>query len=215
MLHRLSGLYKSRLLRAFLLVLLLGVACACVWAFTTVALTLDYSAWYGYATSDLIKTSIHEIEDGNLGRVLTVWRGLERQYQPTYENRAKYDTLVAEATRRMRGDVPIEPGSPWDATAFSGETWDGHWEDDSGYWLVIDSDHEPFDIVRSGDFPNAMESVTASPDFTVLKFKEGDKWLHTLTLKNKYELSHEWFDVEKGRVWESVTMHKLVRAKRG
>jgi hypothetical protein len=57
-----------------------------------------------------------------------------------------------------------------------------------------------------------MHSGSVSSDFTVLKFKEGDQYAHTLTLKNKYEATHEWFDIEKGTVWKTDTMHKLTRA---
>lgn len=54
--------------------------------------------------------------------------------------------------------------------------------------------------------------VWVSPDFRILKFKEGDQWQHTLTLKNKYEAEHEWFDLRKGTVWETRPMHRLIRA---
>ena len=207
-------MHKGWLLRTALVVLLLGVACTSVWAITYIGLTFNYNAWYGYATSRLIETSIREIEDGNLERVLKVWRGLARQYQSTYEDRARYDELVSEATQRIRGDSPIEPGTAWDATTYSRETWDGHWEEASGYWLVIDAHYGPFDIVRSGGPSTAMKDVTVSSDFTVVKFKEDNRWLHTLTLKNKYELSHEWFSLEENRIWETETMYKLVRASK-
>jgi hypothetical protein len=202
----------SRAWRISLGVLALGVVTFCVWGLSSILTRFNYNAWYGGATGDLIRTSLHQIEDGHLDRVLKVWRGLNQQYQPTYENRARYRELVEEATRRMRGDVPIEPGSAWDASVFKSDTWVGHWEDDHGYWLVINDLGRPFDIVRSGDPPNKMHSVSISADFTVLKFKEGEQWAHTLTLKNKYEATHEWFDVEKSTVWETETMHKLIRA---
>ena len=56
-----------------------------------------------------------------------------------------------------------------------------------------------------------MHSISVSPDFTVLKFIEGDQWDHTITLKNKYEATHEWLDAGKGTVWKTDTMHKLIR----
>lgn len=68
----------------------------------------NYNAWYGGATHDLIRTSVLQIEDGHLERVLKVWRGLDEQYHPTYENRANYNVLVEEATKRMTDDVPAE-----------------------------------------------------------------------------------------------------------
>lgn len=202
----------SRTLRITLGILSMGVMATCIWALSTLLIRFNYNAWYGGATGDLIRTSLLQIEDGQLDRVLTVWRGLDQQYQPTYENRAQYQTLVEEATRRMRGDVPIEAGSHWDASAFRSETWVGHWEDGYGYWIVINDLGRPFDILRSGNPPTKMHSVSVSPDFTVLKFKEDVRWSHTLTLKNKYEVIHEWFDLEKGAVWETQPMYKLIRA---
>lgn len=201
----------GRVLRIALGLLAIGVVATC-WALSTIVSRFNYNAWYGGATGDLISTSLHEIEDGNLDRVLRVWRGLDQQYHPTYENRARYKQLVEEATRRMRGDVPIESGSPWDASVFTSETWLGHWEDGKGYWIVVNDVGRPFDILQSGQPRPKMHSVTVSPDFTVLKFKEGERWLHTLTLKNKYEAIYEWFDLEKGSVWETGAMYKLIRA---
>jgi len=57
-----------------------------------------------------------------------------------------------------------------------------------------------------------VHDVWLSPDFRILKFKEGDQWQHTLTLKNKYEAEHEWLDLRKGTVWETRPMHRLIRA---
>ncbi len=202
----------NRTLRITLRVLAIGVMETCIWALSSVLTRFNYNAWYGGATGDLIRTSLLPIEDGHLDRVLKVWRGLDQQYQPTYENRAGYRELMEEATRRMRGDVTIEPGSAWDASVFRSRTWVGHWEDGSGYWIVINDIGQPFDILRSGDPPTKMHSFSVSPDFTVLKFKEGDQWSHTVTLKNKYEATHEWFDLKKGTVWMTRTMHKLIRA---
>lgn len=201
----------SRQLRVVLGIVTLGGMALCVWGLSSVLNRFNYNAWYGGATSDLIKASIHQIEEGHLDRVLKVWRGLDQQYQPTYENRAHYNELVEQATRRMTGEQPTEPGSAWDASTFKSETWVGHWEDDNGYWLAVNDAGHPFDIVRSGDPPTKMQSVSVSPDYAVLKFKEGDQWSHTLKLKNKYEATHEWFDVAKGTVWKTDTLHKLVR----
>ena len=202
----------SRRLRITLGILAIGVVATCIWALSSVLTRFNYNAWYGGATGNLIGTSLQQIEDGHLERVVKVWRGLDQQYHPTYENRAGYQQLVEEATRRMRGDMPIEAGSPWDASVFRAETWLGHWEDGYGYWIVINDIGRPFDILRSGDPTTKMHSVSVSPDFTVLKFKEGEQWLHTLTLTNKYEARHEWFDLQKGAVWEIRPMYKLIRA---
>ena len=202
----------SRALRISLGILSIGVMATCIWALNSVLTRLNYNAWYGGATGDLISTSLQQIEDGHLDRVLKVWRGLDQQYRPTYENRAHYKELVEEATARMRGDTPIEVGSAWDASVFRSETWLGHWEDGFGYWIVINDIGRPFDVLQSGQPRAKVHDVSVSPDFRVLKFKEGDQWLHTLTLKNKYEASYEWFDLQKGTVWETRPVSKLIRA---
>lgn len=56
------------------------------------------------------------------------------------------------------------------------------------------------------------DRIGVVPDFRVLKFKEGDQWQHTLTLKNKYEADYEWFDLQKGTVWQTCPVYKLIRA---
>jgi hypothetical protein len=202
----------SRALRISLGILAGGVLATCIWALSSVLTRFNYNAWYGGATGELISTSLQQIEDGHLDRVLKVWRGLDQQYRPTYENRAHYNELVEEATARMRDDTPIEFGSAWDASVFSSKTWLGHWEDESGYWIVINDIGRPFDVLQSGQPRAKVHDVSVSPDFRVLKFKEGDQWLHTLTLMNKYEASYEWFDLQKGKVWKARPVYKLIRA---
>ena len=39
---------------------------------------LNYNAWYGSATKDLINTTVEQVEDGQLDRVMTVLRSLNR-----------------------------------------------------------------------------------------------------------------------------------------
>jgi hypothetical protein len=65
---------------------------------------LDFNSWYGAATKDLVDTTIVEIEKGNVDRVMDVLRRLNLQYQPTYENRARYVELVSEAVAKMKGE---------------------------------------------------------------------------------------------------------------
>jgi hypothetical protein len=202
----------SRALRISLGILAIALMTLCAWTLNTVHTRFTYNAWYGTATGDLISTSLQQIEDGHLDRVLKVWRGLDQQYRPTYENRAHYDELVKDATARMRGATPIEVGSAWDSSVFKSKTWLGHWEDGFGYWIVINDIGRPFDVVQSGQPRAKVHDVFISPDFRVLKFKEGDRWLHTLTLKNNYEASYEWFDLQKAMVWETRPVYKLIRA---
>jgi hypothetical protein len=174
-----------------------------------------YNQDFGYATKDLIETSLKQIEDGHLERVVKVWRGLNEQYDPTYETHyPAYSDLVREATARMHGEIPIEPHSRWDVPALGRQTWVGHWEDDSGYSIDI-TDYGRLEISPFGDPPRRMQPVSMSDDFRVLKFKEEGlygHWLHAFTLKNKYEATHEWFDLEKKAVWRIEPMNKFRRA---
>lgn len=205
--------FRGRIeLRVIFGLLTIGVLTSFSWALSDVINHFDYNAWYGVATHELLSTSLNQVEDGHLDRVLKVWRGLNEQYHPTYENRANYDELVKEATARMRGDAPIEAGSAWDRGVFQRETWLGHWEDNVGYWIMIDDFERPYVVTQSGQPRAKIHNMTVSPDFRVLKFEEGDQWRHTLTLKNKYEASCEWFDLQAGTVWRTETMYKLIRA---
>lgn len=176
---------------------------------------LNYNAWYGAATKDLIDTTVAEIEDGELDRVMTVLRSVSRQYQPTYEDTpAKYRSLVAEAAARMRGDTEIEKGSEWDAAVFEHSTWLGHWEADSGFWIVIEDALLSYNIVRSGDPGTSINPVILSDNCQVLIFYENSKWKHTLTLLNRYEVEHEWFDIEENTVWQTDRLYKMKRASK-
>ncbi len=174
--------------------------------------TFNYNSLYGFATRNLIRTSIHEIEDGNLEQVLNVWRGLDQQYHPTYENRANYSELVEQAVRQMRDEATVESDSVWNAPAFSLETWQGHWVDEQGYWIVISRFGRTLEILQSGQPRPKVNSVTVSEDHRELEFQEGNRWRHTLTLKNKYEAAYEWFDLEQKKIWQTTSIHKLKRA---
>lgn len=202
----------GRPVRIALGVLALGMVGFLAFGLGTALTTFNQNAWFGGATKQLVQTSIGQIEDGHSERVLNAWRALDAQYQPTYENRAGYKELVDGATKAMKADPAIasnliRPGQP-----FNAKTWIGHWENDTGFWIVINEIGRQFDVTRSGDNPARMHTVTVSEDFKRVKFKEGEQWLHTLTLKNKYEASHEWFDLKEQRIWQTDTLHKLRRA---
>jgi len=81
-----------------------------------------YNAWYGRASKELIDTTVTQIEDGNIDRVMSVLRRLRLDYHPTYENRAHYDELINEAVSQMKGDVDL-PGPKWDTSLFTYEGW--------------------------------------------------------------------------------------------
>lgn len=170
----------------------------------------NYNAWYGGASKNLVDTTITEIEDGNIDRVMSVLRRLNLEYQPTYENRAHYDELVSEAVSQMKADHDLQ-NTEWDTSPFTRETWIGHWENDSGFWIVINNSLN-LDIVRSGDNMPKMTNVIESDDFKSLTFTEGNRWRHELTLNNKYEATHVWRDLGDNSVWQTDTLHKLIRA---
>lgn len=165
-----------------------------------------YNAWYGGATKDLIDTTINEIEDGNIDRVMAVLRRLRREYQPTYENRARYDELVAEAVADLADRE--SPLSDKDSSPFTSSTWDGYWEDDTGFWLVINGKS----VICSGSGNLKMHNVKVSEDARKMTFDEEDRWHHVLTLNNKYEARHEWLEADTGKPWKTDTLHKLIRA---
>ncbi len=202
----------DRAIRISLGVLAFGVAILCTSGLSKLLTQFNYNARFGGATKELIATSVAEIEDGHLERVLKVWRGLNSQYRPTYENRAGYFELVTGAVEAMKRETPLATGSVWDSQPFDRKTWIGYWENETGFWIVINDSNDPFDVTRSGDAPLRMHSVTVSADHAVFKFKEGEAWLHTLTLTNKYEATHEWFDLKNQKIWQTDTLHKLRRA---
>jgi len=202
----------SRSVRVGIGVLAFGAVIVFAYGLGSVLTKFNHNAWFGGATKELIETSIAQIEDGYLDRVLKAWRALDAQYQPTYENRAGYKELVDGATQAMKRSQAIGGDPKWDAQPFDAKTWIGHWENDTGFWIVINDVGRPFDVTRSGDSPARLHSVTVTEDHRILKAKEGEDWLHTLSLKNKYEATHEWFDLKQQRTWQTDTLHKLRRA---
>lgn len=174
----------------------------------------NYNAWYGGATKQLVDTTIVEIEDGNIDRVMSVLRQLKLDYEPTYENRAHYDELVAEAVEAMKSKT-IHPGSRWDPPEFDRTTWVGHWDDGTGFWFVIQDGVDGLEIQRSGDDASPMQNVVLSEDGTSLTFSEGGAWKHELTLTSKYDARHVWRKPENGEVWQTGSIFKLVRARAG
>lgn len=70
---------------------------------------LQSNTWFGTVSEGLIDATIDELEAGNQDGVLRELKTLRREYSPTYENRAGYDVLVAEAVARMRAGSPPLP----------------------------------------------------------------------------------------------------------
>jgi hypothetical protein len=53
------------------------------------------------ASKNLIDTTIDELERGETERLLEELKLLQSQFQPTYENRARYDQLIKEFMSRL------------------------------------------------------------------------------------------------------------------
>jgi cytochrome c biogenesis protein CcdA len=59
------------------------------------------NAWYGFASKKLIDTTVEQVERGDTERLLRELKTLQEQFQPTYENRARYDQLVDDFVTRI------------------------------------------------------------------------------------------------------------------
>jgi hypothetical protein len=61
----------------------------------------NYNAWFGENTKKLVDETVKQLETGNTTNVLGTFEQLQEAYQPTYENRAKYNLLVSNAVNSM------------------------------------------------------------------------------------------------------------------
>lgn len=92
-------------LRIALGVLALGMS-YCVASLVGLLTAFNYNAWYGSACMKLIETVITNVEAGNTTVLLEELNRLREEYQPTYENKAGYDTLVDDFVDRMHAAQP-------------------------------------------------------------------------------------------------------------
>ncbi len=69
---------------------------------------LNYNAWYGGATQELLQESLRQMEEGKNENVKKAFKEIVEKYQPTYENRANYDQLVREAVEKMKESKQVE-----------------------------------------------------------------------------------------------------------
>jgi hypothetical protein len=70
---------------------------------------LNSNAWFGLASKDLIDATVAELKAGRRDEVLRAFEDLQRQYAPTYENRAHYDELVKKAVEQMHATAKKSP----------------------------------------------------------------------------------------------------------
>ena len=62
---------------------------------------INSNAWYGTASQQLIDTTLKELKADNKSLVIENLTWLHGRYEPSYENRANYDGLVAEYVSRF------------------------------------------------------------------------------------------------------------------
>ena len=93
----------GRPVRLTLGVLAMIIMVTVTWLATLMVNQLNYNAWYGFATKELIDETIKGIESNNTTMVLTELKRFQASYHPTYENRAKFLPLVGETVERMKG----------------------------------------------------------------------------------------------------------------
>jgi hypothetical protein len=86
------------------------VTCFCVCGLVGITKTFNYNTWYGENSKSLIDETVRQLEAGNTNQVLKAFKQLQENYQPTYENRAKYNLLVSNAVNSM--SQPTNSPSP-------------------------------------------------------------------------------------------------------
>lgn len=157
----------------------------------------------------LVDTTISQLEDGDIPRVLAVLRDLNNDYKPITRAQESYlkELNTANATLQSKAalDVNLTENSP-----FHKETWCGFWNNDSTNWFSIAPNYVHYDIYRDGIPPRTMTSITISEDFITLQFQEQSRFRHTLTLKNKYLAEHEIYNLETKKVEKKEPMWRLV-----
>lgn len=67
------------------------------------------NAWFGGMTMELIDAAVAALDAGRKDDVAQALKELQARYQPTYENRARYDELVRETVERMKTASAIRP----------------------------------------------------------------------------------------------------------
>lgn len=72
---------------------------------------LNYNAWYGAASLELLNAEIDALKAGKPELVEAELTRLRAQYHPNYENKANYDDLTAEAAKRIYAEISERPAS--------------------------------------------------------------------------------------------------------
>ncbi|HUQ69787.1 MAG TPA: hypothetical protein VM165_09710 [Planctomycetaceae bacterium] len=76
---------------------------------------LNSYSWFGDVTKDFVDGTIVGLEAGRHPQVLDALRKMQAEYNPTYENRARYDELVQAYLRSLKTPVDAMTESPDEA----------------------------------------------------------------------------------------------------
>ncbi len=80
-------------------------------------------------------------------------------------------------------------------------TWEGRWEDGTGYWLQISIEDGEFRLERSGS-GSTLKVLSMSPDSRTLKYDESGCYLRTLVLRSENVATDECYDVHEDKMWK-------------
>ena len=113
-----SEFSKYRALRIALGIVAIATTTFGVCAVNDLLTSINYNISYGNATKKLVQTSIAQIEDGHLDRVVKTRRRMDVQYDATYEMPpSKYVQLTEDAIAQMAGSIPIDARLAGEQTA--------------------------------------------------------------------------------------------------
>jgi hypothetical protein len=93
-------------------------------------------------------------------------------------------------------------------------SWDGLWEDGTGFWLRINVEDKELHFSRSGeqaDSPTKFSLQSISEDFTTIQVIEKSdytNYLHTLKLQSATKLQRDSFDLDDNELWGSDSLTK-------
>ncbi|QDT71537.1 hypothetical protein I41_06960 [Lacipirellula limnantheis] len=62
----------------------------------------ESNSYYSFTSKELIESTIDGLRGGQSDNVLKELEALNKQYAPTYENRAQYQELVNEYAKRLK-----------------------------------------------------------------------------------------------------------------
>jgi hypothetical protein len=69
----------------------------------TISQKFEANSYYGFTSKELIESTIDALKNGKSEEVLHELRTLNKEYIPTYENKANYQELVRDYSQRLEG----------------------------------------------------------------------------------------------------------------